>query len=109
MTFPIARHLNAILVDKKVVVEPDIMKWAKWYETPKSRIVAQARSSDTLVSTVFLAVDHGYGDKPLWFETMIFGPEFRNTEYQTRCETWDEALEMHKVGCEVAFGHFKEN
>jgi hypothetical protein len=51
------------------------------------------------VSTVFLGLDHRYGEEPpLIFETMIFG---RGFEYQERCSTWDEAVAMHDRACEV--------
>lgn len=47
------------------------------------------------VSTVFLALDHGYGDEPpLLFETMIFGGE--HDDYQERYSTWEEAEAGHK-------------
>jgi hypothetical protein len=45
------------------------------------------------VSTVFLALDHGWGGKRLWFETMVFsGPLADECE---RYETWDEAETGH--------------
>ena len=55
------------------------------------------------VSTVFLGLSHTFsksapGD---FFETMIFpenevdGKEF--DEYQTRCDTYEQALEMHET------------
>ncbi len=45
------------------------------------------------VSTVFLELDHGFGDKPLWFESMCFGgPLAYECE---RYETWDEAEAGH--------------
>lgn len=47
------------------------------------------------VSTVFLALDHGYGDEPpLLFETMIFGG--KPDDYQERYSTWEEAEAGHK-------------
>lgn len=53
--------------------EPDLMKWAEWMERPE-RIVKRERIEDCDVSTVFLGLDHQYGDGPpiLW-ETMVFG------------------------------------
>ena len=56
------------------VVETDLMKWAQWFETGK-RGVASERIADSLVSTVFLGLDHnlsGSGPPVLW-ETMVFG------------------------------------
>jgi hypothetical protein len=49
------------------------------------------------VSTVFLGLDHQWGDgPPLVFETMIFGGE--HDQYQERYSTWDEAEAGHKQG-----------
>lgn len=94
---------KAILVDKKVVLEPDLMKWGTWFETNREkRLVAKTTVGDQKVSTVFLGMDHSWdGDKPLWFETMIFGGPL-DSDYQTRCETWEEAEKMHEEAVKIA-------
>lgn len=48
-----------------------------------------------LVSTVFLGLDHGYGTRPRWFETMVF----RNWRelHATRYETYLSALDGHEL------------
>lgn len=99
---------KAILVDKKVVPVDDLFEWDKWFEAKNNRIVEQTHKDDVIVSTVFLAMDHGWDGNPKWFETMIFDKN-REDEYQTRCETWDEALEMHKKALEVAFGDVQKD
>lgn len=48
---------------------------------------------DATISTVFLPVNHGFGDKDLWFETMIFGGEHGG--YQERYETYEQAERGH--------------
>jgi hypothetical protein len=56
------------------VAEPDFFKWAAWFErSGDERRVAQTVVGDVCVSTVFLALDHSFGEGPpvLW-ETMIF-------------------------------------
>lgn len=51
------------------------------------------------ISTVFLGLDHSWGDgPPLLFETMIFGGE--HDGYQDRCSTWAEAEAMHAKAVE---------
>ena len=56
--------------------------------------------NDVTVSTVFLAVDHQYGDgPPVLFETIIFGGE--HNEEQWRYCTWEEAEKGHQVACEL--------
>jgi len=82
-----------ILRDKKIV-PVDLMTWARWFETAERHI-----GSDYIgkihVSTVFLGIDHNFGEgEPLLFETMIFGGE--HNEYQERYSTYDEALKGHK-------------
>lgn len=54
------------------VKEPDLMKWAKWFEKSE-RHVGDETIGKSRVSTVFLGLDHSFGDSPpvLW-ETMVF-------------------------------------
>jgi hypothetical protein len=55
----------------------------------------------TEVSTVFLGLDHAWGDgPPLLFETMIFGGT--EDEYCERYSTWEEAEAGHKKAVEIA-------
>ena len=49
------------------------------------------------VSTVFLGLDHNFGDgPPVLFETMTFG---EGPSWQDRCSTYDEAEVMHANMC----------
>jgi hypothetical protein len=78
------------------VVAVDLMTWAHWIETAhEKRIVAKTWVNQVEVSTVFLGLNHRYGDEgPLQlFETMIFGGD--HNEYQWRYATWDEAEAGH--------------
>lgn len=64
-----------ILVEGKPVLEPDLIKWAKWFETG-NRVVEQTQLEENIqVSTVFLGFDHsfGYGHDPVLWETIVFG------------------------------------
>jgi len=88
---------NYILVDKKAVLAPDLMKWGEWHSDISNRRVAQdyLDNDKIRISTVFLGIDHAYDHGPLMlFETMIFGGE--HDDYCDRCETWEQAEEMHK-------------
>lgn len=91
-----------IIRDKKVVVVDSMEEWSQWLESIYKNqdsfnenlcvgfdIIGVAR-----ISTVFLRVNHGFFDKQLWFETMIFGGA--HDGYQERYETWDEALAGHE-------------
>lgn len=82
-----------ILKDKKAVVCEDISEWGKFMGNP-DRIVKQEDIGDVRISTVFLGLDHQFGEgEPLLFETMIFGG--KEDQYQDRCSTWEEAEKMH--------------
>jgi len=105
-----------ILVGKTPVPELDLLAWARWFEKYRRHIAVSSRwvphkkwcwrwlgfKEEVYISTIFLGIDHSFGDKvPLLFETMIFGRGFETNEYQTRCETWEQAIEMHRLAVEV--------
>lgn len=83
------------------VVENDLLKWGRWFETAK-RHVAKHEINGLGVSTVFLGLDHNWNDEgvPILFETMIFGMD--DEEYQERYATWEEAEKGHEIACEIA-------
>jgi hypothetical protein len=76
------------------VEEPDLLKWALWFETA-DRHVRDTFRDDVRVSTVFLGLDMNFGHgPPLLFETIVFvnGAE----QEQARYSTWAEAEEGHE-------------
>lgn len=106
-----SQSFKYILVDKKPVPVSDVIRWAKWYENFDNRTLEQEeiitkKGIRVFVSTVFLGLDHrfsslfGANEKPILFETMIFGG--KHDQYQARYSTWDEAMEGHKVALEMA-------
>jgi hypothetical protein len=64
--------------------------------------VTETHDGDIRVSTVFLGIDHGFGGKPLLFETMVFGGRLNG--YQCRYGTYDEAVEGHWDTVDDVFG-----
>jgi len=91
---PDAFEWRYILVGHEAAPEPDLLKWAKWFDTA-DRCVADTRRDDVRVSTVFLGLDHGFGHgPPLLFETMVFVNG--SSEGMARYATWDEAVEGHQ-------------
>src|SRR3990167_8834600 len=75
-------------------VKTDLMTWARRFERT-DRAVRKTTIDDVEVSTVFLGLNHQYGDgPPLLFETMIFGGKL--DQEQDRCTTWEEAEAMHE-------------
>ena len=84
-----------ILDGKRAVECPDLIAWARWYESANRRV-----ASDTIdgvrISTVFLSLDHSFGEgPPMLFATMVFGGPL--DKEQDRCTTWEEAEAMHKA------------
>jgi hypothetical protein len=78
------------------------MEWGRFYEEVSNRRVAETKRGDVRVSTVFLGLDHSFGDgPPLIFETMIFGGE--HDEWIDRCSTYDEAEAMHERAVRLAW------
>lgn len=83
------------------VAEPDLMTWATAFEGIDRR-VKQEHVGEFFVSTVFLGLDHGWGDGPpiLW-ETMVFQKD-KNIDYgkdieQDRCSgSREQAEAMHE-------------
>lgn len=84
-----------ILVGHEPVAEPDLMRWAEWMENA-DRHVKLTEQGDVRVSTVFLGLDHNFGDlfgRPILFETMAFVG--RESVAMDRYRTWDEAGAGH--------------
>jgi hypothetical protein len=94
------RHEYYILdSDMKVKPVDDVSEWAKWFETG-NKIVRQNNILGIFVSTVFLGLNHRFGDgEPLLFETMIFNGS--NDQYQERYTTREEALKGHKIAMQL--------
>ncbi len=82
---------------------PDVITWAMWFESNDREVAYTEKEDGVFISTVFLGIDHSFGgDKPLLFETMIFGGD--NDGYQDRYATKEEALAGHEEALLVATG-----
>lgn len=87
-----------ILKGHTPVLEPDLLKWAHWFETADRRVEYTRRYRVT-VSTVFLGLDHSFDrGTPILFETMVFGG--RHDGVCMRSRTWQEATLIHKDMCD---------
>lgn len=95
--------MNRYILDgKSPVLAPDLLTWAKWLEDT-DRKVAVTQVGDATISTVFLGVDHQFGDgDPLLFETLVFGGQ--HDQEMWRCSTWSEAEEQHRQACDFVIG-----
>lgn len=78
------------------VPEPDLLKWAAWFEKADRHVAKDLLPGGERVSTVFIGMDHSFSRVPcppvLW-ETMIFGGA--HDEYQERYSSREEALAGH--------------
>jgi len=91
---------NYILEGHKPVPVDDILIWGKWFQTADCHVAKTTISEKINVSTVFLGLDHSFGNgPPLLFETMIFGGE--HDQYQDRYETWEQAEAGHKKAVQM--------
>ena len=84
-----------ILIDGKVKPEPDLLKWGKWFED-NDRRMALTTCGKYVVSTIFLGLDHSFGEgPPLIFETMVFPLGQWNEQDMDRYSTLKEAKAGH--------------
>ncbi len=73
----------------------------------EQRQIGYEKRGGIRVSTVFLVIDHSWGDgPPLIFETMIFGGP--HDEFQERYSTRAQAEEGHVRACALAFNGMDE-
>jgi len=82
----------------------DVAAWARWFEATRKgdgrRVAYGNVGPGVAISTVFLGIDHSFGDgPPLLFETMIFAPD---EVYCERCSTWEQAEAQHQKAYEFA-------
>ena len=99
--------MDKYILDGHKVKSVELMEWARWFEKADRR-VAKTDVAHVNVSTVFLGVDHRFGDEgpPLIFETMVFGGPLDGE--QDRYSTWDEAEAGHKRMVERVNASFEE-
>lgn len=89
----------------KPIPEPDLLKWAQWFEDTKQRVVQQDHIGDIFVSTVFLGLDHAfvYDDvhEPVLWETMIFKDTDWSGDFQRRYTSLNDAIAGHMEAVEM--------
>lgn len=84
-----------ILNDKEPVPVDDILEWAKWFEDADRRVALTIIDSGEEVSTVFIGLNHQWGDgPPLLFGTLVFGGMLDGE--MDRYSTWAGAEAGHK-------------
>lgn len=72
----------------------DVVAWSYWFETA-DRVVKQDDFGGVMVSTVFLGLDHSFGEgPPVLYETLVFGGKL--DDEQERYSTRKEAEQGHE-------------
>ena len=85
------------------VAETDLFVWAEWFERAsrnRERTVQKTELGNSVVSTVFLGLDHSFGDDsgiPILYETLVFGGAL--ADEMQRYSTKEQALEGHRQMC----------
>ena len=85
---------------KRIVKQTTITQWGLSFSKKFPFI---HWGEEILVSTVFLTIDHGWGNgPPVLFETMVFGG--KHGDYQERYVTWYEAEQGHRRAVHLVKG-----
>lgn len=76
------------------------LEWSKWFETA-DRSVANTYVGEARVSTVFLGLDHNFGEgEPVLWGTIIFGGN--HDGYKERYSSKTAAMEGHNRAVSLA-------
>ena len=92
--------MNYILDGHKAIPEPDLMKWAQWFETADRRVAMTELPDGCTVFTSFMGIDYNWGEgSPLLFETMVRKANEEWMDIQRRYGTWEDAVKGHQEIC----------
>jgi hypothetical protein len=72
----------------------------EFFESNKHRLFFTKLKNGIEVSTVFLPMDHGEENDPIFFETMVFKENSRDDIDCKRSKTYEEAKLSHMDKCE---------
>lgn len=90
--------INILYTDCKG--EDPTVVWGRWFEDHRNRRVAATELGQVHVSTIFLGLDHSFGDgPPLVYETMIFGG--KHDQWQDRYSTREAADQGHQKAVDM--------
>ena len=83
-------------------------QWAAIREVPYASVVKQDTINSKFISTVWLGINHNYGEgEPLIFETMIFPEGEWQEDYCERYATKAQALDGHERALALVKGEQK--
>ena len=82
-----------ILRGREIVPVRDVLEWGQLFEHA-DHVLAQESVNGVLISTVFLGIDHAFGEgPPVLFETMTF--PLKGDGIQRRYCTYEDAMKGH--------------
>jgi hypothetical protein len=86
-----------------------VAEWTELFHTAEYKQVQVTEGGGVRVSTVWLGIDHGFGNaaRPLIFETMVFGGG--HDQEQWRYATEQEARAGHAEVCSAVFDELPLN
>lgn len=94
---------------KKDVIEASIWLYPSKENSTDRRRVKKDTVNNHDISTVFLGLDHGYGEgEPVLWETMIFGASELD-QWQDRYTSYEDALKGHEVAVELVKNFKKDD
>lgn len=86
------------LDEHKQLVPVPLREWANGYEDAAMRRVAWTVRGPVTVSTVFMGLNHQFGEgPPLVYETLVMGGRY--DDWMDRYSTWDDAVLGHRRMC----------
>lgn len=92
-----------ILNKDKVAIPASREEFSEFFEDMSKRRVGWDEVGPYDVSTVFLGLDHSFGQgRPVLYETIIFQRGQSSDLWCERCSTWEEAEAMHQRGKDEA-------
>lgn len=97
-----------ILVDRVPVREPNLLTWARWFETSElQRLVRETHLKRCTVTTWFTSLDQRHhrveGKEPVLFTTIVEGGPWDGEETRGG-HTWEAAEQMHQLMIDLVSG-----
>lgn len=88
------------LDENNVPIKCSLSEYDEWLREDRTKkIVKQDWCEKTLISTVFLGLDHSLNDKILW-ETMVFNNQGHSV-YQDRYKSHEDAVKGHELAIKL--------
>lgn len=93
-----------LAADGRTPIRASLKEWGDFFgNNDARRVAADELPGGVRVSTIFLGLNHNWGDgPPLLWETMIFGGD--NDQWQYRYSSYEDAVAGHARAVRIAKG-----